>query len=149
MRQKTYSSDRPQQPYIIDNIRNGKCTILFFDNIIEIDGSEENEKQYCYDLYIVEDVTYRDNLSETIFENLSDWLADAKEQDREKVADKLIEQRNTDLYATDWTQIPNSPLSPEVVQKYALYRQALRDVPQQEGFPYDVEYPKLEDYIGG
>ena len=149
MRQKTYSSDRPQQPYIIDNIRNGKCTILFFDNIIEIDGSEENEKQYCYDLYIVEDVTYRDNLSETIFENLSDWLADAKEQDREKVADKLKEKRDADLYATDWTQIPNSPLSPEVVQNYALYRQALRDVPQQEGFPYDVEYPKLEDYIGG
>ncbi|MBQ6480393.1 MAG: hypothetical protein IJI45_04665 [Anaerolineaceae bacterium] len=26
--------------------------------------------------------------------------------------------------------------------KIALYRQALRDIPQQPGFPYDIEWPE-------
>ncbi len=152
MRQKTFSSERPENPFIIENIKNGRCTILFFDNIEEVqEVGEEQEVSttYKYDQYNMENVPYRDSLSDEIHNNLQDWLEKAKEQDKEIVADKLKEKRDADLYATDWTQIPNSPLSPEVVQKYALYRQALRDVPQQEGFPYDVEYPKLEDYIGG
>ncbi len=38
-------------------------------------------------------------------------------------------QRNTLLTESDWTQMPDSPLSSSVKTAWATYRQALRDLP--------------------
>lgn len=35
MKQKTYSDIRPEKNFSIENIENGKCTVLFFDDIQE------------------------------------------------------------------------------------------------------------------
>lgn len=51
--------------------------------------------------------------------------------------DELIEKRNNKLIASDWTQMPDSPLSAEKKAEWATYRQALRDLPQQ--WPADVD----------
>ena len=48
-------------------------------------------------------------------------------------------QRNAKLAATDWTQAADVPQA--VKDSYASYRQALRDVPQQAGFPENVQWP--------
>jgi hypothetical protein len=45
------------------------------------------------------------------------------------------------LQASDWTQIPNSPLTAEQQAVWATYRQALRDVPQQTEFPLSIVWP--------
>lgn len=51
-------------------------------------------------------------------------------------------QRNTKLAECDWTQLADSPLSPEQKLAWADYRQALRDLPNQEGFnPLSFEWP--------
>ena len=55
-----------------------------------------------------------------------------------KAAEVRIE-RNTKLAATDWTQIVDVPQS--VKDNYAPYRQALRDVPSQSGFPNEIVWP--------
>jgi len=55
--------------------------------------------------------------------------------------EKAIEKRNKLLTDSDWTQIPNGPLSPEAVQQWAVYRQELRDVPEQSGFPMRIIWP--------
>ena len=47
--------------------------------------------------------------------------------------------RNRLLAATDWTQAADVPQA--VKDLWAPYRQALRDVPQQAGFPTDVTWP--------
>jgi hypothetical protein len=52
---------------------------------------------------------------------------------------KIREQRDALLKATDWTQGADVPQS--FKDKWALYRQALRDVPQQAGFPDNVTWP--------
>ena len=51
-----------------------------------------------------------------------------------KYRDYLISQ-------TDWTQMPDAPLSNEKKAEFATYRQALRDIPQDVGNPDDVVYP--------
>lgn len=43
--------------------------------------------------------------------------------------DALKKQRNLKLSASDWTQIPDSPLTTEQRAAWATYRQALRDLP--------------------
>jgi hypothetical protein len=46
--------------------------------------------------------------------------------------------RGQKLAATDWTQTIDSPVDRDA---WAQYRQALRDIPSQEGFPYNVSWP--------
>ena len=47
--------------------------------------------------------------------------------------------RNARLAATDWTQIADSTADKPA---WAAYRQALRDVPAQAGFPQSVTWPE-------
>ena len=48
-------------------------------------------------------------------------------------------QRDYLLAQTDWTQAVDVPQA--IKDKWAPYRQALRDVPQQAGFPMNVTWP--------
>ncbi len=43
------------------------------------------------------------------------------------------------LTSCDWTQLTDAPVDPA---PWAAYRQTLRDVPQQEGFPWQIEWPQ-------
>ena len=46
--------------------------------------------------------------------------------------------RNEKLKDSDWTQIADAPVDKAA---WATYRQALRDVPTQPGFPWEVTWP--------
>lgn len=47
-------------------------------------------------------------------------------------------ERNRLLSATDWSQLPD--VADEISLKYQAYRQELRDLPEQDGFP-NVTFP--------
>lgn len=62
-------------------------------------------------------------------------LAEAAEQARQK-RDRLIAD-------TDFLLCADYPISAEDLEAVKAYRQALRDVPQQKGFPTEIEWPVL------
>jgi hypothetical protein len=70
-----------------------------------------------------------------------DYNTDQWVYDEQVNANVVTNQRNNLLYACDWTQIPNNPLTSEQQEVWAIYRQALRDVPNQPGFPANVIWP--------
>jgi len=49
--------------------------------------------------------------------------------------------RDDKLKETDWTQLDDTPLSNTVKATWAIYRQALRDVTMQAGFPWTITWP--------
>jgi len=78
-----------------------------------------------------------------VFANTED--ATAAEQEAAYKAQKDAEfaanarsQRDTLLTQTDWTQVADAPVDKAA---WAAYRQALRDVPQQIGFPTTITWP--------
>lgn len=54
---------------------------------------------------------------------------------------ELRQQRDAMLAACDWTQAPDSPLDAGAKVAWATYRAALRNVPQQAGFPATINWP--------
>jgi hypothetical protein len=71
-------------------------------------------------------------------------LADGEEiapfvPDLQEMALRARGQRNQLLTESDWTQAADVPQALKDV--WAPYRQALRDVPQQAGFPTDIVWP--------
>jgi hypothetical protein len=56
---------------------------------------------------------------------------------------KIRAERDRLLSESDWTQVADAPVNKAA---WATYRQALRDLPSQEGFP-DVEMPNNPDWV--
>lgn len=54
-------------------------------------------------------------------------------------------QRDKLLAATDWAVLPDSPLDGTSQTALKTYRQALRDVPQQDGFPNSISWPNMPE----
>ena len=74
------------------------------------------------------------------------WLiaqASAEEIQRRTTAKAALQraERNRVLTKTDYTQCLDFPGNDSERASYAVFRQALRDVPEQAGFPWDVVWP--------
>lgn len=57
----------------------------------------------------------------------------------EKATNNIRAERNRRLTACDWTQLPNAPAD---AVAWETYRQALRDISDQSGFPWNIEWPQ-------
>jgi hypothetical protein len=71
---------------------------------------------------------------------ITDASDDEIAQRTEQMAVQVRYDRN--LLASDWTQLADSPVDQAA---WAAYRQQLREVPSQDGFPWDVTWP-LDPY---
>lgn len=56
-------------------------------------------------------------------------------------AREINTQRRQLLADSDWTQLADAPLTTAKKSEWASYRQALRDIPGQPGFPGSVTWP--------
>lgn len=59
----------------------------------------------------------------------------------EEVASQVRAQRDAMIARTDFMMMPDYPISEEDKALVEAYRQALRDIPEQEGFPSEVQWP--------
>jgi hypothetical protein len=56
----------------------------------------------------------------------------------DRAAAKVRTDRDAKLSATDWTQVADAPVDQTA---WATYRQSLRALPEQAGFPNTVTWP--------
>jgi hypothetical protein len=73
------------------------------------------------------------------------WVAveiddDAKTAKDAEQAKAIRADRNKRISDCDWTQVEDSPVDKAA---WATYRQSLRDIPQQAGFPWEVQWPTM------
>jgi Phage tail assembly chaperone protein len=75
----------------------------------------------------------------------TDGETTAAEQEAAYIAQKdsehatsIRQERDAKLTSSDWTQVADAPVNKET---WATYRQALRDVPSQTGFPWEITWP--------
>lgn len=136
---KAESNIAPVAPYDI-TIVGDDAEIIFYDNVAHVELTGETPEKYTYDEYRLR-VRYRDNLMSSIDSNVAAWLTAAKAKEYETLANEVRARRDGLLAATDKTQYADYPISPEKKAAYAEYRQALRDVPNQAGFPNNIIWP--------
>jgi len=87
---------------------------------------------------------YTVNLERTAVRQGDNWVEQwvSTPATPEQIADRttaksndIRAQRNELLSESDWTQMPDSPLDLDGKAAWALYRETLRMIPQQTGFP--------------
>lgn len=153
---RTESNIRPEAAEI-EITANGIAEVILRENITE--ETREDATMYQYDEYRMT-VPYRDNLLENVQKTLDAWITLARNAEYARLAAAVRAKRDALLAETDKEMCLDrlGLTSPEgstftawigflktiasaVFGPMAKYRQALRDIPQQEGFPYDVTFP--------
>ena len=65
----------------------------------------------------------------------------------QELASSVRSQRDAKLSATDYLVVPDYPISPEDLEAVKAYRQALRDISEQSGFPKNVQWPVEPQFL--
>ena len=90
------SDNRPDE-YAIENILDGKCDIVLYDNIQEHSKEEDGETRtyYTYDIYRIVKNNYRDTLENDLSNETGFlvWLNFAKEQYENQAEEVSLEER--------------------------------------------------------
>ena len=119
-------------------------TMRFYENVEEVNEVDENSGTafvgYRADRYTIKR-PYDRALAGRVATNVVAWRDMAKREERELLAAKERSKRDRLLEASDRKMHIDSPLSPEQLEEQMVYRRALRNVPQQPGFPYDIDWP--------
>lgn len=110
-----------------------KCLVKLaaYDNeLVEFIASPDDTEDYGRELY------------EMLNSKYSDQVAPVTQEELYQEAVNLAKHRRyLELKDTDWTQLPDVPEATKTL--WAEYRQALRDITSQEGFPYDIVWPEV------
>lgn len=69
------------------------------------------------------------------------------EPDDSMVAEAIRDKRDNLIGETDYYLMPDYPSNPQNLEELKVYRQALRDLPKQEGFPRDVRWPDVPKFL--
>ena len=75
----------------------------------------------------------------TQFWTVRDMTAEEIASRNDAQAAAVRSDRNTKLSASDWTQVADAPVDKAA---WATYRQALRDISGQAGFPWTITWPE-------
>jgi hypothetical protein len=135
--------------YIVYDSRNGKIlrsvfcteddslmqTMETWENIIE--GQAKDDENYIENNKIVA-IPSKPSINHIFDYQTKKWILG----DIDYVVQEIKIKRNKLLQESDWTQIPNNPLTIEKQQEWAVYRQLLRDITKQPGYPANVVWPQ-------
>ena len=129
---KTQSNTKPNPL----TIKNTDKAILIFSENITVEETEDG-LLYGYDEYRLT-VPNATNLEKRVTDNFDTWLVKAKQEEYDKLASEARAERNRRLAETDYTCLADRQPSAAVI----AYRQELRDLTKQEGFPYKIIWPE-------
>jgi len=131
-------------------LRDGNsCTVEFFDNVKSspaIDGmTGQSVPSWDYEKYDFK-TDYKPGLAAEIEADYTTWLQKAKDAEQTAEADKVRNYRDGLLNQCD-LQYCNSEkwaaMTEDKQKEWTAYKQALRDVPIQSGFPYSINWPTM------
>lgn len=72
-----------------------------------------------------------------------EWQTNEVQPTIEELALRVKGRRDKYLTLSDKYMLSDFPITEEKRQEWVLYRQQLRDIPQQQGFPTDVIWPTM------
>jgi len=123
----------------------GMVRIRFFENLGPAEPREDEEPSDSIRFRYYDTLEYDiQGIDGYVRDNL-DWLLErAKEEERQALALEIKGRRNKMLVLADYEVNKAVDAGDKVaIERARQYRQYLRDVPDQAGFPYDVDWPEL------
>ena len=123
----------------------GMVRIRFFENLGPAEPREDEEPSDSIRFRLYDTWEYDIEGIESYVMTNAAWLLErAKTEERQALALEIKGRRNKMLVLADYEVNKAVDAGDKVaIERARQYRQDLRDVPDQAGFPYDVDWPEL------
>jgi hypothetical protein len=145
---KVSSVTMPEKPFQILRDKNN-CTIEFYDNVQStktVDGITGREiPSWDFEKYALKEA-YSPSLAAEIAADYATWLQKAKDAELTAESQKVRDYRDNLLNTCDTVYCNAerwSAMTTDQQKAWTAYKDALRDVPEQDGFPYTVNWPAM------
>ena len=89
---------------------------------------------------LTEELKTRFNITEEEYNPEDEWTND-------QWADMVRRKRDSMISGTDYYILPDYPSTPDGIEAVKQYRQDLRDITLQSGFPRNVQWPSLPNVL--
>jgi len=123
------------------NLKGKKNVNLDKERVVRVDLNEESEYNTAF---ILPSYGYYDEQKNNFFPVSDDYYDEQKYNDIVSDQLSLIRLRRNELLRdTDWTQLPDVSLTQNVIEQYRVYRQELRDIPNNAVNPYLIFWPDM------
>jgi len=149
---KTHDGQAQAFPYTIGDLRKDNPQTSFPRRIPDDSLSAYGVFEVAVDTApAIDEKNYRAVRSETPVEVSGKWVlqwsvvektAEEKQKYYDGFAQKVRSKRNALLSESDWVVVFHAEKGASIPVEWEVYRQALRDITGQAGFPYDVTWPE-------
>ena len=140
-------ANRPPQ-HSVEHLPGGQLRVTFYEEITNLEAiapedpagapGPERWRAACYPLMVPD----QPGIEARIEANESAWRARAVGEASQKEAERVRRGRDARLAQCDYTMGADYPATDAEREAWRAYRQALRDIPEQEGFPWGVTWPE-------
>ena len=131
--------------YGYDPVLNGAAATVTAPYEVSVRSGVEEIKGQWFTKFVVGPVFTDTTDEEDVVTTAADNEAVYKAGVDATAADNVRQTRDTKLSESDWTQLTDTQLSESVAAEWTTYRQALRDIPNTDGFPHEVTWPDQPD----
>jgi hypothetical protein len=141
-----------QYPYTLDMFRNenrNKSLPKFLNNrflarnhVYPVREDTKPEYTEATQYLVRDDQPTYENETWTVGWTVKDKTPEQIEADTDMKASQIRTERDERLAETDWVTIRATDTGEPVDPLWAAYRQSLRDITSQEGFPWTVTWPE-------
>ena len=115
-------------------------TYVFLDSEGFVQSSVESEWNQEAGVLIESDIGYPPEPGFSYHLATQTWSDVRSEKTKSRAAIRAaLTKRASLLSSSDWTQLPD--VSSEIQTSWRPYRQTLRDIPMQAGYPFTVNWP--------
>ena len=132
------------QAVVVRPLPDGMALIELYDAAEQLEPYESGAERWRAMLYTMS-VPNMPGLYDRIEAHRAAWLEKAKRATETAAATAIRKKRDELLRACDYTTGNDYPATDSEREAWRDYRQALRDVPEQPGFPWDVNWPSRPD----
>lgn len=89
---------------------------------------------------LTDELKTRFNITEEEYDPRDEWTED-------QWVDMVRRKRDSMISGTDYYILPDYPSTPDGIEAVKQYRQELRDISEQSGFPRNVQWPSLPSVL--
>jgi hypothetical protein len=130
--------DGQPQPVEVRKIAGDVGQVLIRDEIEQLASNGDAERWGAWEYELR--APWSEGLLLRVEANLEGWADRAKDASRVEASASIRARRSELLEGCDYRMMPDYP--GEGKEQWEAYRQALRDITGQAGFPYDVTWPE-------
>lgn len=139
---KVINNEVVKFPYTSTDLRRDNPSKSFAENITEQAFLLHNAYPVTLtDVPDYDSATHRAMQRVQLINNIWTQTWTVEEISYSRACSNIRGRRNVELSNSDWTQFTDSPLSSEKKSEWSQYRANLRSIPEQEEFPYNVNWP--------